>query len=251
MAEKNISKPYDKLAIVYNRIMRKVNYEKWAEYIWTIAAANIKGEISVLELGSGTCKFANILKRNVKSIVASDISSSMLFQSTDKNLKKVCFNMTAIPLKKKFNLIISLFDSVNYLTSKKKFISMLKNVESILADDGIFTFDVSLEKNSYKFIKYSNHSGKIKNIQYDHQTSYNAKTRIHKNVFIIKFKDGRQVIENHKQKIYPFNFYFEVIEKTNLYVSGCFRAFTFTKGNANSDRLQFILKKRKQDALSY
>lgn len=251
MAEKNISKPYDKLAIVYNRIMRKVNYEKWAEYIWTIAVANIDGEISALELGSGTCRFANILKRNVKSIIASDISSSMLLQSTDKKLKKVCFNMTAIPLKKKFNLVISLFDSVNYLTSKKKFFNMLKNVESILADDGIFTFDVSLEKNSYKFIKYSNHSGKIKNIRYEHQTNYNAETRIHKNIFIIIFKDDQQVIEVHKQKIYPFNFYFEVIEKTNLYVADCFRAFTFTKGNANSDRLQFILKKRKQDALSY
>ncbi|MBK6915707.1 MAG: hypothetical protein IPH11_19350 [Ignavibacteriales bacterium] len=85
MTEKNISKPYENLSIVYNRIMRKVNYEKWAEYIWTIAAANIDGEIFALELGSGTCNFANILRRNVKSIVASDISSSMLFQSNDKN----------------------------------------------------------------------------------------------------------------------------------------------------------------------
>lgn len=251
MTEKNISKPYENLSIVYNRIMRKVNYEKWAEYIWTIAAANIDGEISALELGSGTCSFANILRRNVKSIVASDISSSMLFQSKDKKLKKICFDMSAIPLKKKFNLVISLFDSVNYLTSKKKFFSMLKDVECILDDNGIFTFDVSLEKNSYKFIKYSNHSGSVKNIQCDHQTNFNPKTRIHKNIFIIKFKDGKQIIETHKQKIYPFNFYFEVIEKTNLYVAECYRAFTFSKGSANSDRLQFILKKRKQDALSY
>lgn len=251
MIEKNISKPYDNLAVVYNRIMRKVNYEKWAEYIWTIAAANIDGDITALELGSGTCSFANILKRNVKSIIASDISASMLLQSKDKKLKRICFDMTAIPIKKKFNLVVSLFDSVNYLTSKKKIYKMLKEVENILDDDGIFSFDVSLEKNSYKFIKYSNHSGKVKDLEYIHQTSFNPKSRIHKNIFTIKLKDGRQIIETHRQKIYPFNFYFEVIDKTNLYVAGCFRAFTFTKGNANSDRLQFILKKRRNNALAY
>lgn len=251
MIENKNSKPYESLAIVYNNIMRKVNYEKWAEYIWTIAAANIRGEISALELGSGTCNFANILRRNVKSIVASDISSTMLLQSKNKKLKKICFDMAAIPLKKKFNLVISLFDSVNYLTSKQKIYKMLKEVEYILDDDGFFTFDVSLEKNSYKFIKYSNHSGKVKDLEYIHQTSFNPQNRIHKNIFTIKLKDGRQIVETHKQKIYPFNFYFEVIEKTNLYVAECYRAFTFSKGNANSDRLQFILKKRKHDALSY
>lgn len=251
MLNKLKGKPYDTLALVYNRIMWKVNYEKWAEYIWTIASTNIQNDIVALELGSGTCSFANILKRNVKQIIASDISWNMLLQSKEKNLRKICFDMTSIPVKKKFNLVVSLFDTVNYLTSKTKFLKMLNEVERILDEDGIFTFDVSLEKNSHKFIKYSNHSGKAKAIEYTHQTNFNLKTRIHKNIFNITFKNNGRIIETHKQKIYPFNFYFEVIEKTNLYVAECYRAFTFTKGNSNSDRLQFILKKRKCNALSH
>ena len=55
--------------------------------------------------------------------------------------------------------------------------------------------------------------------------------------------DGKKYREIHKQRIYDFYFYFDVIEKNGLYVAECFDAFTFKDASPNSERAQFILKK--------
>ena len=49
----------------------------------------------------------------------------------------------------------------------------------------------------------------------------------------------------HEQKIYDFETYFDLIFRAGLYVVDCFETFTFKIGNADSDRIQFILKKAK------
>ncbi len=49
-------------------------------------------------------------------------------------------------------------------------------------------------------------------------------------------------LEKHRQKIYPFEEYFMFIEKAGLYVSECFNAFTFDNGNAECERVQFVVR---------
>jgi len=48
--------------------------------------------------------------------------------------------------------------------------------------------------------------------------------------------------EIHKQKIYKFEDYFEIIAKAGMYVVECLDAFTFNNGNQHSERVQFIVK---------
>ncbi len=87
----------------------------------------------------------------------------MLNQCTDK-LNKVCCDMTALPFKKKFDLILSSFDSVNYLRSNKNLLQLFKEVNNSLTEKGIFTFDAALESNSYKHQKTATIKGKIERI---------------------------------------------------------------------------------------
>ena len=58
--------------------------------------------------------------------------------------------MTNIPFNSEFDLILSTFDSVNYLTSGKKLLSFFKESQRLLNDDGILTFDASMEKKQFK-----------------------------------------------------------------------------------------------------
>lgn len=48
--------------------------------------------------------------------------------------------------------------------------------------------------------------------------------------------------ETHKQKIYPFAVYFELLEKAGLNVTECYEAFTFKDGNAGCERVQFVVR---------
>ncbi len=77
----------------------------------------------------------------------------MLKSDTNNVVNKVCCDMTSLPFDTKYGLIFSTFDSVNYLMSKKKLLALFKQVSLLLEDNGIFTFDVSLEKNSLEFLQ--------------------------------------------------------------------------------------------------
>lgn len=241
---------YNKLAEIYNYVMNSVRYDMWAEYIFSISEIYIpdKNKERVLELAGGNCNFANYFVRYFPNLIVTDLSKQMLLNSMNKKIKRVCCDMTLLPFKKNFELIYSTFDSVNYLTQKKSLLNLFKQVEKILSDDGIFTFDVSLENNSFKHIKHPVRKGTYKGINYLHKSIYDKEKKIHKNIFEIEFQNGEKFKEIHKQKIYPFEIYFQVIEKTGLYVAECFNTFSFDNANACSERIQFIIKNRKNDA---
>ena len=153
--------------------------------------------------------------------------------------------MISLPFNMKFDLIFSTFDSVNYLMSKKKLSALFKQVDYLLNDDGIFTFDVSLEKNSLEILNDHAVEGSTGSYSFKRVSKFYKSRKVHKNIFYITGADNNVVKEVHEQKIFDFETYFDLIFKAGLYVVDCFEAFTFKIGNAGSDRIQFILKKAK------
>ena len=151
--------------------------------------------------------------------------------------------MALLPFKSKFNLIVSAFDSVNYLTTKNKLSTFFKEINRIIDYGGIFTFDVSLEKNSLKHIKEPVRTGTYKGVKYRQESEYYSEKNLHRNIFYIAYPNGKTFKEIHIQKIYSFETYFDIMESAGLTVKSCYDAFTFKDGNRNSSRVQFIAAK--------
>ncbi len=237
-------KIYDKLALVYSFIMKKVDYKVWSEYIASLVSRYVGSNARTLELAAGNCTFASYFMSYYPHLIATDISKSMLSAETKPRVVKVCCNMTNLPFKNKFDLVYSTFDSINYLTTRNKMLNTFKEVSSLLSDKGVFTFDASLEKNSVKHAKVPIRTGSYKGIKFKQQSQYDATSRIHKNIFMIKL-DGKIHTEIHRQKIYPFEVYFELLELAGLYVVQCYDSFSYDEGSADSERIQIIARKRK------
>lgn len=242
-----LKKNYTSLAGFYNVLMKNIDYSLWAKYLFEITRKYNISTKTVLEIGGGNGKLANVLSRKFPGYYLSDKSSVFLAEGKFKK-NKICCDMISLPFKPKFDFVLAAFDTVNYLSSKKNFAQLLSEVSEILNEDGVFTFDVSLENNSLSHLKarkkvYNYHNQKI-----EHINIYNEQRRIHTNEFIFR-KDGK-VIEKeiHKQKIFPFEFYLEQVDKSSFYIVDCLEAFGFRKGKPNSKRVQFILKKVKSYA---
>ncbi len=236
------TRPYEKLALVYDHLMDHVNYNLWTKYVYRLSSKYVSRNSSVLEIASGNGNFSNLFKTYYPNIILTDISFSMLTARKNK-LPKICCEMVNLPFKKKFDLIFSTFDSVNYLLNKKLLLKFFSEVKEILDKDGIFTFDVSLEKNSELYLANHEKEGKTNDAEYEHISIYNHRSKVHRNIFKIKMNDGTVFKEVHKQKIYPFNLYFDLLNKAGLFVIECYEAFTFNRANENSKRVQFIVKK--------
>jgi hypothetical protein len=223
--------------------MKSVDYEFWAGYIKEIHQTLGSSTDTALELGSGNGKLSGFLKNEFKRLYLTDISLEML-QKSSSNFSRVCCDMIRLPFKRKFDFIFSAFDSVNYIADDENMILFLKGISEYLTDNGHFTFDVSLKKNSLKHLKKLNRKGKYKGLEYIQRSEFDERTMIHKNLLKIKTPEGKVFKEIHIQKIYDFYYYFDILEKSGLYVTECFDAFDFKDGSPDSDRLQFIVKRK-------
>jgi len=246
---KGSSSVYESVSLIYEELMRDVNYKKWSKYLLDVISEHLdKKNPSVLELGAGNCKIAGYISKKYHNITVSDLSLPMLQQSKKVFINKICCDMTSLPFNKKFDLIYSTFDSVNYILSKRKLLTLFLEVKKVLSVSGIFTFDVSLEKNSLDFEGYYTTEGEINGHSFTRKSKYNSSSRIHKNVFSITDEYCNVKKEIHKQKIYKFETYFDVIAKAGMYVVECLDAFTFNNGNQNSERVQFVIKSNNTNA---
>ncbi len=242
MAAEN-KKIYEELPVIYEFLMRKVSYRTWAHYLDSLVDGYLRPNAKILELAAGNCKLANYFMQFYPNIIATDISKNMLASDKKDIVPKVCCNMTDLPFKSKFDLVYSTFDSINYLKNSKLLLKMFREVASVLNDNGIFTFDASMEKNSLVHTRIPERKGIYKGIRFLQKSRYNSKTRVHTNAFNLKFPDGEVYSEIHHQKIYTFETYFDLLEKAGLYVVKCYDSFSFRDGNTNSERVQFLTKK--------
>ncbi len=234
--------PYKVVSLIYDHLMRSITYHDWARYISDLQSFYIAKAETYLEIAAGSGKLAFYLAKIFPNLVLLDLSKSMV-ALLDENSKRVCADMTMLPFKSKFDFIYSTFDSINYLTSKEELQKYFNEISKIMSDDGVFTFDASLENNSIKNVKRLNRKGKTDRLLYKQISKYDIDKKVHKNRFKVKLENGEIIEEVHTQKIYDFELYFEIAENSGLYVVDCFDSFTFEDANSESERIQFIMKK--------
>jgi ubiquinone/menaquinone biosynthesis C-methylase UbiE len=236
-------KPYQKLALIYNRVMKNVDYNSWSKYILEIATNYLTSDAKVLELASGNCNMAKIISKKYPDYIATDISFAMLKSRNSFDVEKVCCDMSKLPFNRKFDFIFSTFDSINYLLSKKKLHNFFKEVLFVLSNNGIFTFDVSLERNSIEYEISNKVEDNYNGYNFERINKYNKRSKIHYNEFNIIDNNGTNFKEIHKQKIYDIMTYFSLAEKVGFHIESCYDCFTLNDLKADSERAQFILKR--------
>lgn len=235
---------YKYVSLIYDDfISNLIDYKFWAKYIYQLIKKFSLSKNYVLEIASGNCNLSRYLHKKFPNYVVSDLSLSMLKNCKVNTKLKVCCDMLQLPFKKKFDIILCSFDSINYILSKKKLSLFFKEIYKTLNDDGLFIFDAALIKNSYHHQKYALKQKKVKNIIIKRESIFIPKSRLHKNIFNFYLPNGIKVKEIHKQKIYDLYELFEIIDKNRFIISACYNAFTFDDCKPYNLRAQFVIKR--------
>ncbi|MFC1887962.1 4-hydroxythreonine-4-phosphate dehydrogenase PdxA [Candidatus Cloacimonadota bacterium] len=235
MAEKQIlptvlvfPKTYDLFAQYYDQYMNHVNYEDWIEFLLNqYIKKNRHNPGKILELACGTANISCRLVKRDLHVEATDISSEMLKIASEKPFAPhlSCRNMLSPVKENSYDLIILLFDSINYLLKEAQINILLANISKGLKDDGLFIFDISTvrncEENFDGFINLEDNEDQYlihhSDLNYDNMIQTTYLTFFELNGFLYKRND-----EIHKQKIYKTSEIISFIENSDLILAGIY-----------------------------
>lgn len=129
----------------YDLLYKDKNYKLESEYVVRKIQSFFPAAKSILELGSGSGSHAKFLCENGFEVTGIERSEAMVSESLNKNIQgfnPIVGNIETTILSKRFDVVISLFHVVSYLTSNDLLMQCFNNTYTHLNANGIFIFDV-------------------------------------------------------------------------------------------------------------
>lgn len=146
---------YRNLASVYDFLMQDIDYEAWAKYIVELTQQHDAPGNNILDLGCGTGKISVLLAQKGFNIIGVDNSVEMLTEAEQKfrnsNITPKLYkqDIRNLNIKEKVDIVISTFDTFNYLLTKEDLLKVFSNIYEVLNPKGLLVFDI----NTYYYLK--------------------------------------------------------------------------------------------------
>lgn len=173
-------RPFSLLAEVYDAIMSDVEYGAWADFILDAALGAGTEVGSVLDLGCGTGNSSAPFAQLGLPVTGVDLSAEMLEVARHK-LPQATFvqgDFTSFDLGQTFDLVTSVFDSLNNLLDPKDFRRCAERTLAHLAPNGVFIFDVNTTVGLRNLWEDSRAEGWVDDVYYRWEHLFDEKTRL-------------------------------------------------------------------------
>jgi SAM-dependent methyltransferase len=135
----------------YDIFNSKKNYKTEAKFLLDLIAKQFgKCKINILDVGCGTGTHIKYYGK-LHNVLGMDINPDMLELAKKKNpgIRFMRGDMRKYKIKRKFDLIISLFSVFGYNLNKMELLMTIRNAYNHLAKGGMLAFDMGLIKDRY------------------------------------------------------------------------------------------------------
>ena len=205
-------KAYDYLAYYYDLLLG----DEEAFNLWLKEIESEKFN-TVLELASGSGVMAQILKEKGYDVLASDISESMKDASqANYNGEYILLNMSNYKLDKKFDLVLCICDSLNYL-EEDELDSFFKCAYEHLNSNGRLIFDMHSLKRMEEFKNEYIEEGDLEDIQYQWTIMSDEYSNTINEHFTFYTPNG-MIQEQHTQHVFDPKMIIDKMEKAGFSV---------------------------------
>jgi len=198
---------FKQVAKHYDLVMADFDYRNLVDYLDDLIIENGGERTSLLDIACGTGSELFYFRQLGYTLAGLDMSQEMLSVAEEKlpGIELFCADMTKFELPEKFDNVICVFDSINYLLDETKLLNCFKSVNKAMNPQGLFLFDFNT---AYGLLEEwqgtKTEEGEGYYMVYESVMDYdrlNSKTRIK---FFIKEEDGRYITfeENHSEKGY-------------------------------------------------
>lgn len=275
-------KEYTGFAEVYDMFMDNVPYDKWAKYLQKLLKENGAKEGIVCELGCGTGKMTRRLRDMGYDMIGIDISQDMLQIAMEQetalkktgtqnaDINKVESKHTKSDKKKNYEIlylnqdmrefelygtvaaVVSVCDSMNYITEKEDLLQTFKLVRNYLDPGGVFIFDMNTPYYYKKKLGEQTICENRDEGSFIWENYYDSDTKINEfdmTIYIRRNADdaGHELYERfeetHFQRAYSIAEVKALLKRAGLKDIKVYKAFTKDTPDTVTERVYFLAKK--------
>ena len=244
---------YEKFAQVYDLFMDNIDYEEWADYITGHLREYGIEDGLVLELGCGTGTMTGLLADKGYDMIGVDNAPDMLEIALEKKEEEgqdilyLCQDMREFELYGTVKAIVSICDSMNYITEDEDLLEVFKLVNNYLDPEGVFIFDLNTVYKYEKILGEQTIAENREDASFIWDNYYDEEEQINEYdlaLFIPEGKDGlyRKYEEVHYQRAYELELVKELLEKAGMEFVAAYDAFTKNPVNEKSERIYVIAR---------
>lgn len=243
---------YESFASVYDMFMDNIPYEEWCEYLHKLMKFYGVEDGLVLELGCGTGSMTELLAERGYDMIGIDNAPDMLEIAQEKKMESGADILYLLQDMREFELygtvraIVSVCDSMNYITEEEDLREVFSLVNNYLDPGGVFIFDLNTE---YKYRKVLGDSVIAENREessFIWENWYDEETQINEYdlTLFIREESGlyEKYEETHYQRAYSLDTVCRLLQEAGLKLEAVYDAFTMDAPGKRSERVYVVAR---------
>lgn len=245
---------YTSFAQVYDTFMDNIPYEEWGEYLTGLMEKYGVKDGLVLELGCGTGSMTEILAAKGYDMIGADNSEEMLeiaMEKRDESGHDILYllqDMREFELYGTVSAVVSVCDSVNYITKEEELEEVFRLVNNYLDPKGIFIFDFNTKYKYQAVLGDRTIAEKRDECSFIWDNYYYEDEEINEyelTLFIQEKGDlYRKFEEVHLQRAYTLEQMIRLVKKSGLEFVTAYDAFTREQPTDTSERIYMIAREQ-------
>ena len=257
---------YSGFAALYDMFMDNIPYEEWGQYLVGLLKEYQVDQGIIAELGCGTGKITELLAMECYDMIGIDNSEEMLqiarekllaYEENDKrkNILYLLQDMREMELYGTVHAVVSICDSLNYITEEEDLLQVFRLVNNYLEPQGLFIFDLNTEYKYSEVMGDRNICENRENASFIWENYYYPVEKINEyDLTIYAEADNglyERMEETHFQKAYSLDQIQSLLEKAGMEYVTAYDAFSKEAPREDSERIYVIAREKYQEGKSY
>lgn len=249
---------YTGFAQVYDTFMDNVPYEEWGEYLVSLLHRFGAETGLTAELGCGTGKMTRYLAARGYDMIGIDNSEDMLAIARQQDSRGILYllqDMREFELYGTVAAVVSICDSMNYITEDEDLLTVFRLVNNYLDPGGLFIFDMNTMYKYSRLLGDRVFAENREDCAFIWENYYYEEEQINEydlSIFVREEGDRfRRFSELHCQRAYTQERVCQLLEEAGLELVQVYEAFTDHAPAPDSERIYFIAREKEKKGKLY
>ncbi|MCI8638647.1 MAG: class I SAM-dependent methyltransferase [Coprococcus sp.] len=243
---------YTGFAHVYDIFMDNIPYNEWAQYLTGLLEKYGAKSGLLLELGCGTGTMTELLAAAGYDMIGVDSSEEMLEEALQKRVESgrdilyLQQDMREFELYGTVRAVVSICDSVNYITDPAELLEVFRLVNNYLDPGGVFIFDFNTLYKYQEVLGDCTIAENRENCSFIWDNYYYEDEKINEYELTLFIREEenlyRRYEETHFQRAYTLEEMVSLVKRSGLEYVTAYEAFTQKAPGKGSERIYIVAR---------